>query len=245
MQAETPKGGRGLYNVPTTMIFATLLIDYPILRETLERVPDATVTWEQSDLTGDGAHRTLVWVDGDDDALEAFDDALEADPTVAELLRVVEFDDRRLYHLELTCEGHQASVYPIVIEGGGVLRDVTATGEGWFFRVAFPSTETFGRFHEFFAERDLDVEVRQLRDESDAAGDSTTASKFEFGLTDRQREALVAAVDAGYLDIPRSCSLAELADRFDISSNAASERFRRGVRTLIENTVYPDDRSRD
>lgn len=223
------------------MIFATLLVDYPILRETLSSAPDAIVTWEQSDLTGDGDHRMLVWVDGDDDALEAFDDALEADPTVAEPLRVVDFDARRLYHLELTCEGHRDSVYPIVIEGSGVLQDVTATAEGWFFRVAFPSAETFGRFHEFFVERDLDVEVRQLYEESDAAENSDPPS--QFGLTASQRETLVAAADAGYLDIPRSCSLAELADRFDISSNAASERFRRGVRTLIENTIYPEDRS--
>ncbi|RKD98157.1 helix-turn-helix domain-containing protein [Halopiger aswanensis] len=229
------------------MIFATLLVDYPILSETLSTAPDAIVTWEQSDLTADGDHRMLVWVDGDDDALEAFDDALEADSTVAEPLRVVDFGDRRLYHLELTCEGHRDSVYPTVIEGSGVLRDVTATAEGWFFRVAFPSAETFGRFHEFFIERDLDVEVRQLYDESDGAGDSNdnpnSTPPTQFGLTASQRETLVAAVDAGYLDIPRSCSLAELADRFDISSNAASERFRRGVRTLIENTIYPEDRS--
>ena len=52
---------------------------------------------------------------------------------------------------------------------------------------------------------------------------------------------LVAAVDEGYLDIPRSCSLAELGTQFDISSNAASERFRRGSKTLIENTLSPDD----
>ncbi|AEH36875.1 helix-turn-helix domain-containing protein [Halopiger xanaduensis] len=229
------------------MIFATLLVDYPILRGTLSHAPDAIVTWEQSDLTGDGAHRMLVWVDGDDDAIAAFDDALEADPTVAEPLRVVDFDERRLYHLELTCEGHRESVYPIVVEGGGVLQDVTATAEGWFFRVAFPSAETFGRFHEFFVERDLDVEVRQLYDVSDRAEDSNaspnTNPPSQFGLTASQRETLVAAVDAGYLDIPRACSLAELADRFDISSNAASERFRRGVRTLIENSIYPEDRS--
>lgn len=227
------------------MIFATLLVDYPILRETLSHASDATVTWEQSDLTGDGDHRMLVWVDGDDAALEAFEDGLEADPTVVEPLRTVEFAGRRLYHLELTCEGHRSSVYPIVVESGGVLLDVTATTEGWFFRVAFPSIETFERFHEFFVERDLEVEVRQLYDEFDGTGESNSGAGSQFGLTDRQRETLVAAVDAGYLDIPRSCSLAELADRFDISSNAASERFRRGVRTLIENTIYPDDRSRD
>lgn len=222
------------------MLFATLSIDYPILRDALSHAPDATVTWVQSDLTEDGDHRMLVWVDGDD-AFEAFDAGLEADPTVAGPSRVVEFDDRRLYQLELTREGHRASVYPLVIEEAGVLQDVTATHEGWFFRVAFPTEAALERFHAFFVEHDLTVEVRQLYEANEADADS--ASALQFGLTDRQRETLVVAVDAGYFDIPRSCSLAELADRFDISQNAASERVRRGVKTLVENTVSPSDRS--
>lgn len=221
------------------MLFATLSIDYPILRETLSHAPDAAVTWEQSDLTEDGDHRMLVWVDCND-AYEAFDAGLEADPTVAGPSRIVEFDDRRLYQLELTSEGHRASVYPLVIEEAGVLQHVTATHEGWFFRVAFPTEAALERFHAFFIEQDLAVEIRQLYGASETDPEST-ASKF--GLTDRQRETLVAAVDAGYFDIPRSCSLAELADRFDISQNAASERVRRGVKTLIENTVSSGDRS--
>ncbi|QLK27826.1 helix-turn-helix domain-containing protein [Natrinema zhouii] len=218
------------------MLLATLLTDYPILRETLSRAPNTKVTWEQSDLTEDGDHQMLVWVDGE---VAAFDAGLEADPTVNAPLQVVEFGDRRLYQLELTDDGQQASVYPTVIEAGNVLREVTATHEGWHFRAAFPSDEAIERFHAFFVDRGLDVELRQLYD----AREPTDGSRLQYGVTDRQREALVAAVDAGYLDIPRSCSLAELGERFDISSNAMSERFRRGVGTLIENTVYPDGQS--
>jgi len=62
-----------------TMLLATLLIDYPILRETLSRAPDTKVTWEQSDLTEVGDHQMLVWVDG---GVAAFDAGLETDPTV-------------------------------------------------------------------------------------------------------------------------------------------------------------------
>lgn len=228
------------------MLFATFSVDYPILRETLAHAPAVTVTWEQSDLTGDGDHRMLVWVapdedavDDTDDAFEAFDAGLETDPTVGAPLRVVDFDDRRLYHLPLTRDGRRASVYPLVIDDGSVLQDVTATHEGWFFRAAFPDDAALERFHEFFVERDLEIEIRQLYDAGECSG--AAAGGTQYGLTERQRDVLVAAVDTGYLDIPRSASLAELAEGFDISSNAASERFRRGVRTLIENTVYPDE----
>ncbi|MDF9744364.1 helix-turn-helix domain-containing protein [Natrinema salsiterrestre] len=223
------------------MLLATLLVDYPILRETLSNAPGVTLTWEQSDLTGDGDHRMLVWVDGSDDEIAAFEAGLDVDPTVAESLQEIAFGDRWLYQLELTSAGKATSVYPTVIKEGGVLQEVTATDEGWFFRVAFPSNEALERFHAFFLERDLEVDVRKLRDTRETADSGDTRS--QFGVTNRQREALVAAVDAGYLDIPQSCSLAELGERLDISQNAASERFRRGVRTLIENTVYSDDRS--
>ena len=62
---------------------------------------------------------------------------------------------------------------------------------------------------------------------------------MRYGITEDQRELLVGAVDEGYLDIPRACSLEELGREFDISSNAASERFRRGASSLIENTIHP------
>ncbi|ELY80407.1 bacterio-opsin activator HTH domain-containing protein [Natrinema pellirubrum DSM 15624] len=127
-----------------------------------------------------------------------------------------------------------------MIEEGGVLQEASVTHEGWFFRVAFPSDEALERFHGFFLERGFEVDVRKLRDTRESAGGGDAGS--QFGLTSRQREALVAAVEAGYLDIPRSCTLAELGERLGISQNAASERFRRGVETLVENTVY-DDRS--
>ncbi|ELZ08746.1 bacterio-opsin activator HTH domain-containing protein [Natrinema thermotolerans DSM 11552] len=222
------------------MLLATLLIDYPILRNALSHAPGVTATWEQSDLTADGDHRMLVWIDGDDDERAAFEAGLEADPTVTASLQTAAFDDRWLYQLELTPEGTEASVYPTVIEEGGVLQEASVTHEGWFFRVAFPSDEALERFHGFFLERGFEVDVRKLRDTRESAGGGDAGS--QFGLTSRQREALVAAVEAGYLDIPRSCTLAELGERLGISQNAASERFRRGVETLVENTVY-DDRS--
>ncbi|WP_226004012.1 helix-turn-helix domain-containing protein [Natrinema salinisoli] len=220
------------------MLLTTFWVDYPVLRETLSHAPDIEITWKRSDLTEDGDHRMLFWVNGDE--IDAFDAGLETDPTITASSRVTDVEGRRLYHVELTPEGHQASVYPNVIEEGGIPQEVTATHEGWYFRIAFPSNEAVERFHSFFVENDLNVELRRLYDKSGTGG---SGSNTQYRVTDRQLEALVTAVDAGYLDIPRACSLAELGERLGISQNAASERFRRGVRTLIENTVYPDDRS--
>ncbi|MFA9417727.1 helix-turn-helix domain-containing protein [Natrinema sp. HArc-T2] len=217
------------------MLLTTFRIDYPILRTALTHASDIEITWERSDLIGDGTHRMLVWADGP--AFGTFESGLEADPTVKSPTRVIEFDERRLYQLELTAEGRRASVYPTVVETGAILQDATATDEGWDIRAALPDEETLDQYHTFFMSRDFDVELKQLYED----WKPSYCSQPRFGLTDRQHEILVAAVDEGYLDIPRSCSLAELGTQFDISSNAASERFRRGTKALIENTVYPND----
>ncbi len=215
------------------MLLTTFRIDYPILREALTHAPEIELTWEQSDLSENGTHQMLVWADGP--TFGAFEAGLEADPTVKPPKRMVECDGQRLYQFELTAEGRRVSVYPTVVETGAILQDVTATSKGWNIRAALPDEETLDQYHSFFLGHDIDVEVKQLYEN----WEPKPSSQSQFGLTNRQYELLVSAVDDGYLDIPRSCSLAELGAQFDISSNAASERFRRGTKTLIENTVYP------
>ena len=217
------------------MLIATLRLDYPIMRETLARRPDVYLTWEQSDLTEGGGHKMLVWIESDD--FDAFHEALETDPTVGDFSRRTAFNGRRLYHIGLTEEGHRESLYPLIIEEGIVLDQVTADGDGWKFRITFPDHGALERFQSFCADHDLDVELRRLYEERE------TGERTRYGLTDRQRETLVAAVDEGYLEIPRSCSLAELGEEVGVSANAASERFRRGVKRLVENTVHPEAES--
>lgn len=44
------------------------------------------------------------------------------------------------------------------------------------------------------------------------------------GLTEKQREAFLLAVEAGYYDRPRGATLDEIADELDITSSAVSQR---------------------
>jgi hypothetical protein len=46
-------------------------------------------------------------------------------------------------------------------------------------------------------------------------------------LTRRQRALLVEAVDRGYYDTPRGCTLTELADELDLAKSTLSERLHR------------------
>ncbi len=53
-------------------------------------------------------------------------------------------------------------------------------------------------------------------------------------LTDRQREVLDAAIRKGYFEVPRDCTLAELADELGIDKSTASTVLRRGESRLLE-----------
>jgi len=53
-------------------------------------------------------------------------------------------------------------------------------------------------------------------------------------LTDRQRELLVAAVEAGYYDTPRRCSLTELADAVGIAKSTCSETLHRAESRVVK-----------
>lgn len=52
-------------------------------------------------------------------------------------------------------------------------------------------------------------------------------------LTDKQREMMQTASDMGYFEVPREVGLAAVADEIGISSQAASERLRRGQHKLF------------
>lgn len=213
------------------MIIVEFRLDHPILRETLQRVPAMEITWERSDAIDESRVRILVWASGGD--FEAFEAALEDDPTVAMPSRVIAVGDRRLYQTELVGEGLRTSIYPLLVEEGGVIQNLTATSAGWEFRAAFPDRSSFGRVHEFCLDHGIGLDIDRLFDERGAPDGPS------FGLTEPQLETLVEAVDCGYFEIPRECSLAELGASLGVSESAASERVRRAVKALIRQTVYP------
>lgn len=214
------------------MILVEFTLDYAILREALNRAPEMRVTWEQSDAVDQSRVRFLVWAEGGD--FDAFERGLEADPTVGDPGRVAKLNGSRLYQGELVGEGLRASIYPTLVEEGGVIRELSATYEGWEFRVVFPDQGSVDRFFEFCRDRDLDYDVRRVYEERSGGIDDCPA------LTGPQREALIAALEVGYLDVPRESSLGDLGDHLNVSDTAASQRFRRGVRALVRTTLDAD-----
>lgn len=56
-------------------------------------------------------------------------------------------------------------------------------------------------------------------------------------LTDQQQELLLAAVEQGYYDTPRECSLTELAEWLDLAKSSVSETLHRAEERVIKEFV--------
>ncbi|WP_293028735.1 helix-turn-helix domain-containing protein [Natronococcus sp.] len=56
-------------------------------------------------------------------------------------------------------------------------------------------------------------------------------------LSERQLEVVMAAVDEGYYDTPRRCSLTELADHLEIAKSTCSETLHRAEEAIVKRFV--------
>lgn len=94
----------------------------------------------------------------------------------------------------------------------------------------------------------LDVTASQER--LSALGDQLRAFGLSFGveyvhqsleaeplLTDTQRRLVTAAVDCGYYDTPRDCTLTELAETVGIAKSTASETLHRAESGIVKEYV--------
>lgn len=95
------------------------------------------------------------------------------------------------------------------------------------YAVTIPARATLSRVVERLRDADATVSVTRIRSHSD--GDTATPL-----LTDKQREALETAVEAGYYDRPRGATLEDVADELDITRAAASHRLHSVRRRLIK-----------
>lgn len=205
------------------------------LAHALGEVPEIDIEFERV-----AAHSTqwvmpCLWVAGDD--FDAFDAALEADPSVDEIVSTREYTDEKYYQVDWSDELIQ-HVDTAIDREASILDAEVKNGE-WHLRIRFVSRDQFRDFREYLSDQDLTYRLRTITE-------TTTPRQEMGGLTGAQRDALVAAVHEGYFAIPREATLDEVADGLDISGQALSERLRRGVEQFVENAlVTADEYGRD
>lgn len=197
------------------------------LEPTFEAMPDVRVEVIRIVATDPERPHVLFWVDCADRA--AFEDAMRADPTVADSEDYGEGDGQALYRIQVSDEAGVVT-YPQGVEMGlHPLRTVWEDG-WWHLQVRFPDRERLGDVREWCEANDVEFVLDCLY--TDEEGDAE-----DSGLTEEQRQVLRTALELGYFEIPRQASMADVAAALDVSSQAVSERLRRGYRQLVAEHV--------
>lgn len=109
--------------------------------------------------------------------------------------------------------------------------NATGTATDWEFELRLPDHESLSKLQEFCVDAHISLEVGRIYNPT------KPGTGPWYGLTTAQKDTLVRAVEAGYYSIPRQVSTQQLADEFDISDQAVTERLRRAIVTLVDNTL--------
>lgn len=211
------------------MIIVEYTTNHPLLQYTRERTPDIEVVWEDSNHGSNPDPQFLVWITSDD--FERVDEAIADDPTVLNPSVLAEQETRRLYRFDFTSESVGFALESEILRNGGVVEGARATNNRWQVRIRVPTRESMNQVIQYGRTHDIDFTVERVFETS-------TITRVDGPrLTESQRETLLEAVECGYLEIPRESSLEELGERLGVSQSAVSQRFRRGVKNLIQQTL--------
>ena len=201
----------------------------PVFDAAVTATDDVRVSLDQQAVAGPGDVSWTVWAEGGDVA--AFEAGLDADPTIADYAVIGGDRQRRLYHVRLSGSGREQTASPCLAEANGQFLDATHSDDRWVVRLRFPNREAVRVFFECCA--DLEGVTASLV----RLYQSGEAVDRPFGLSRRQVDALRAAFEAGYFDVPRGATLGDLAAELGISDNAVSERLRRGIHSMLAATL--------
>lgn len=173
--------------------------------------------------------RPYLWVIASDvdAALAAVGERASADVTAVEVL-----EDRALVALDWAA--NQGDLFDGIRRCNGQILTVTGDHEGWEFNVRFSAHADLSAFKRHCEDDGIEFTVLKIYTATVPIADPP------FGMTDRQRETVVYAVRAGYYDVPRQCRTSDLADHFEISSQAVMERLRRGITNLVSATLLSE-----
>ena len=163
---------------------------------------------------------------------DAFERAVRDHPAVNEIQLVNSHDEETLYALDW--DSSDASLLQTILDLDGVLLSATGTADTWSLELRFPTHSALSEFQEYYLEADIPVSIKHIYNPT-----KPDAGPW-FGVTPAQRETLAHAVESGYYSLPRDVTTQELAEQFDISDQAVTERLRRGISTLVSNTLLVD-----
>lgn len=215
----------------TVIADITVPADSFALGRVLEDVPEATIELERI-VPLQEAIIPLFWISGTDpDVIEA---TLREEPTVETVKQLTTTDDETLFEVHWGSDIN--GMVQALIDTRAKILEATGTAETWDFRLRFSAHEDLSAFNMALTEDDIPVTLRHIY--------NPTLPDDQSGLSAEHRDTLLNAYRQGYFKVPRRKNLTDLAAAEDVSDSALSQRIRRGLDTLIEQTLLADDRSK-
>jgi predicted DNA binding protein len=186
---------------------------------------DVSVSFERTRSVDSGGARLHFWACGAD--LDGFERTLRSDGSVSSVICLddetgsEDGTDERLYSARTDSAATLASASE---EFDATLLTLRYADDWWFTESRFPDADALDRYRTWLTDRDAAVRVDRVYVEDGDAGPS---------LTRRQRETVVLAYEKGFFEVPRDATLSDLAEEFDVSEQAISQRLRRAYSRLV------------
>jgi len=166
----------------------------------------------------------------EEDVRDDFEATVQNHPSVERITEVSRHDNERMYSFDWNVE--RDVFFQGVIRFDAQLLSATGRTDTWEFELRFATHDALSAFKQYCTNAHIQVEVGQIYNPT------RPDSGMWYGLTAPQREALMRAVRGGYYAIPRQMSTQDLAEELDISDQAVTERLRRAIVALVENTLF-------
>ena len=164
--------------------------------------------------------RVLVQTSGVD--IAALEQTLSAIPTLTDIEFRQRTDERILFEVSTpTPASHGA-----MAESGVVPSFPLRLEDGWFIGTLTASQEQLSAFRDELDVADIDYQLIRIS-KNEEASDT---------LTPRQQEVIELAVQHGYYESPRRCTLTDLADLLDVNKSVVSRILQRAEGHII--TAY-------
>lgn len=134
----------------------------------------------------------------------------------------------------LTRPSPQPCVCESIERHGCPVRDITAVDGRLYVTFVAPDHETLQKILESLASRYDKMDLRRALRSSEST-ESQRLKIIDVGaLTDRQRQVLATAHDAGYFEHPKEASAADVADQLGIARSTFSEHLAAAQRNLLD-----------
>lgn len=196
------------------------------LGETFSNVPEAEFKVQTvASHHGERRFPLLKEMDGNGPTVTS---AFEDDPTVESAEVLTDAGDGYMFEMQWS-EQPRAAVDALLEEGVTVLDAGAAEGE-WQFSVQATDRATMSDAFDACQDAGFPIALETIHEQRQLT-DSPA------GLTTDQYETLDAAIEDGYYEVPRDCTTEELADGFDLSHQAVSERLRRAHEKVVAHVL--------